>query len=65
MKLGSNFQIKNKTKFYIKRDLVYYIKCPEYHEDFIREIGRGLHERIGDHSGKYSKSHMLKHSLAR
>ena len=47
-KLGSNFQIKNKTKFDHKHDLVYYVKCSECQEDYIREIG---------------KSHMLKHSL--
>ena len=46
-----------------KRDLVHYVKCPECHEDYIGEIGRRLHERIFDHSGKDSKSHMLKHSL--
>ena len=62
-KLGSNFQIKDKTKFDHKHDLVYYVKCPECQEDYIGEIGRRLHERICDHSGKDSKSHMLKHSL--
>ena len=62
-KLGSNFQIKDKTKFDHKYDLVYYVKCPECQEDYIGEIGRRLHERICDHSGKDSKSHMLKHSL--
>ena len=62
-KLGSNFQIKVKTKFEHKHDLVYYVKCPECQEDYIGEIGRRLHERICDHSGKDSKSHMLKHSL--
>ena len=30
---------------------------------YIGEIGSRLHERIRDHSGKDSKSHMLKHSL--
>ena len=62
-KLGSNFQIKDKTKFDHKHDLVYYVECPECQEDYIGEIGRRLHERICDHSGKDSKSHMLKHSL--
>ena len=62
-KLGSNFQIKDKTKFDHKHDLVYYVKCPEFHEDYIGEIGRRLHERICDHSGKDSKSHILKLSL--
>ena len=33
--LGSNFQVKDKTKFDHKNDLVYYGKCPECHEDYI------------------------------
>ena len=45
-KLSSNFQIKDKTKFNQKHDLVYYVKCPECQEDYIGEIGRRLHERI-------------------
>ena len=61
--MGSNFQIKDKAKFDHKHGLVYYIKCPECHEDYIGEIGRRLHERISEHSGKDSKSHMLKHPL--
>ena len=61
-KLGSNFQIKDK-KFDHKHDFVYHVKCPECQEDYAVEIGRRLHEWICDHSGKDSKSHMLKHSL--
>ena len=33
--LGSNFQVKDKTKFDHKNDLVYYGKRPECHEDYI------------------------------
>ena len=62
-KLGSNFKIKDKTKFDHKHDLVYYVKCPECQEDYIDEISRRLNERICDYSGKDSKSHMLKHCL--
>ena len=62
-KLGSNFQIKDKTKFDHKHDLVYYVKCPECQEDYIGEIGRRLYERICDHSGKDSNSLMLKNYL--
>ena len=58
-KLGFSFQIKDQTMFDDKHDLVYYIKCPECHEDYTGEF----HERICDHSGKVSKSHMLKHFL--
>ena len=32
-KLGSNFQIKDKTKFDHKHDLVHYVKCLECQED--------------------------------
>ena len=63
MKMCSNFQIKDKTKFGHTHDLVYSIKYPECHEDYTGEIGRRLHEWIGDHSGKENKFHMLKHSL--
>ena len=62
-KLGSNFQIKDQTKFDHKHDLVYYTKCLECQEDYIWEIGRRLHERICEHCRKDSQSHMLKHSL--
>ena len=62
-KLGSNFQIKGKRKFDHKHDLAYYVKCPECQGDYIGQIERSLHEQICDHSGKDSKSHMLKHSL--
>ena len=62
-KLDSNFQIKDKTKFDHKHDLIYYVKCLEFQEDYIGEIGRRLHEQICDHSGKDSKFHMLKYSL--
>ena len=61
--MSSNFQIKDKTKFNQKHDLVYYVKCPEFQEDYIEEIGRRLHKWICDYNGKDSKSHMLKHSL--
>ena len=68
--LTSNYQlelfdvtIKDKAKFDHKHDLVYYVKYPEYQEEYIGEIGRRLHERICDHSGEDSKSKMLKHSL--
>ena len=62
-KLGSNFQFKNKTKFDHKHDWVYYVKCPECQEDYIREIGGATSWTDYDHSGKYSKSHMFKHIL--
>ena len=40
MKLGSNFQIKDKTKVDHKHDLVYYVKCLECQEDYVGEMNR-------------------------
>ena len=51
------------ARFDHKHDVVYYVKCLECQEEYIGEIGRSLQERICDHSGKESKSHVLKHSL--
>ena len=62
-KVGSHFQIKSKTKFDHKHDIVYYVKCPECQEDYIGKIGRRLHERICGHNQRDSQFHMLRHSL--
>ena len=40
------FPNKGKAKFDHKHDLVYYVKCPECHEDYIGEISREFHEQI-------------------
>ena len=45
-KLDYNFEIKNKTKFNHKHDLVDYVKCPDCNEDYVGEIGKSLHKRI-------------------
>ena len=41
-KLGCNPPFKDKIKFNHRQrhDFVYYVKFPEGHEDYIREIGR-------------------------
>ena len=62
-KLSSKFQLKDQTKKDHQHDVVYYAKCPEEQctEDYTGETGRPLIERVKDHSGKDSKSHLLKH----
>ena len=63
-KLSTKFQIKNKTKYQHKHDLVYYGKYPEptCHEDYLGETGRII-ERSTDHCGKDKQSHLLRHAL--
>ena len=41
-KLGSNFQIKDKTKFNHKHDLVSYAKCPECEKDYTGDFMNGF-----------------------
>ena len=64
-KLSSKFQLKDQTKKDHQHDVVYYAKCPEEQctEDYTGETGRPLIERVKDHSGKDSKSHLFKHAM--
>ena len=61
-KLSTKFQIKDKTKDEHKHDLVYYGKCPECDESYVGETGRRLQDRVDEHSGKDSKSNILRNS---
>ena len=64
-KLSSKFQLKDQTKKDHQLGVAYYAKCPEKQctEDYTRETGRCLIESVKDHSGKYLKSHLFKHSV--
>ena len=64
-KLSSKFQLKYQTKKDHKHDVVYYLKRPEEQctEDYTGGTGRRLIERVKDHSGKDSKSHLFKHAM--
>ena len=63
-KLGSFFSIKDETKKQHQHDLIYYTECPEStcSENYIGEVARRLQERVDEHAGKDSKSHMLQHT---
>ena len=64
-KLTSKFQVKDQTKKTHQHDVVYYAKCPEEQrtEDYTGGTSRRLIERVKDHSGKDSKSHLFKHAM--
>ena len=64
-RLSESFKIKDDIPKEHRCDIVYKVTCPEVHcnEVYIGETGRRLKERINDHAGRDSKSHVLKHSL--
>ena len=63
-KLGTKFQLNDKTKFNHQNNLVYYRKCPDKtcNEDYVSETDRRMEERIMDHNKRDKNSHLLKHS---
>ena len=57
--LSSCFNIKHKTKFPHKLDLVYHAKCAEEscNDDYVGETARRISERMLDHSGRDKNSY--------
>ena len=64
-KLGTKFNIKDKTSKEHQHDLAYSVVCPDLNcnEGYNGEIGRQLIERVHKHSGKDVDSHVFKHSI--
>ena len=64
-KLNSCFNIKDKTKFEHRHDVIYLRKCPETtcNDNYIGEAKRRIFERVKDYNGRDFKSHLLKHAL--
>ena len=65
-KLGTKFNVTDKTKKEYHHDLVYSVKCPTKKclESYNGETRRRMIERDNKHSGKDINSHMLTHSIA-
>ena len=59
--LSSCFNIKDKTKFPHKHDLVYHAKCAEESctDDYVGETARCISEYVLDHSERDENSHIL------
>ena len=64
-KLGTKFNIKDKTSKEHQHDLTYSVVCPDRNcnEGYNGETGRRLIERVHEHSGNEVNSHVFKHSL--
>ena len=57
------FKTKDRTKFEHEHDIIYQVKCSaENCLDYIGESARRVIERVNDHGGRDTKSHVLKHS---
>ena len=64
-KLGTSFNVKDRSKFDHQCDMIYYVDCSNEtcRENYIGESGRRISERIKDHNGRDFKSHILRHSV--
>ena len=64
-KLSSHFNIKDDTNKQHKHDLVYCSRCPstDCTDSYIGETARRLSERVMDHAGRDTKSHIFRHCL--
>ena len=64
-KLGTKFNIKDKTSKEHQHDLTYSVVCPDANcnEEHNGETGRRLIERVHKHSGNDFNSHIFKHSI--
>ena len=65
-KLGTCFNVNDKTVFNHEHDIVHYAKCPEESCpcDYVAESGRRVLERVKDHNGRDICSHIFKHCIA-
>ena len=64
-KLSSHFNIKDDTNKQRKHDLVYFSRCPstDCTDSYIGETVRCISERVMDHAGRDTKSHIVRHRL--
>ena len=64
-KVGTSFQIKDKTEMKHNHYIVYYNECSEEkcNKNYIGETGRRISERIIDHTGRDLKSYVYKHCI--
>ena len=63
--LSSQFNIKDDTNKQHKHDLVYFSGCPSTNctDSYMGETARRLSERVMDHAGRDTKSHIVRHCL--
>ena len=63
-RLSSCFKTKDKTKFEHQPDIIYQVKCSAENcsDDYTGESAKHITERVKDHTGRDTRSHVSKHS---
>ena len=63
-RISSCFKTKDRTRFEHQNDIIYQVNCSGENclDDYIGESTRRIIERVEDHGGKDTKSHVLRHS---
>ena len=63
-RLSIGFKTKDSTKFERQHDIIYNVKisAENFSDDYTGESGRRTIERVKDHGGTDTKSHVLGHS---
>ena len=66
-KLSTQFNVRDRTKFKHKQDIIYFGKCPEqnYTDNYLGESARRISARIIDHGGRDQKSHLFTHAVVK
>ena len=66
-KLSTQFDVKDRTKFKSKQDIIYFGKCPEqnYTDNYLGESARRISARIMDHGGRDQKTYLFTHAIVK
>ena len=66
-KLNTQFNVKDRTKFEHKHDVIYFGKRPDRTAlviiNYLGESARRISDRIIDHGGRDEKSHLFRHAV--
>ena len=63
--LSTRFNVKDRTKFEYRHDVVYFGKCPEQNctDNYLNEYFRRIFKRIIDDGGSDQNSHLFRHAV--
>ena len=64
-KLSTQFNVKDRTKFEQRHDVIYFGKCPDQYctSNYLGEFSRKISEQMIDHDGRDQKSHLFSHAV--
>ena len=64
-KPSTQFNVKDRTKFKHKHDVIYFGKCPEQNctDNYLGESAWRISDRVIDHGGRDKESHLFQHAV--